>query len=200
MTRPKRPDNDTAMTRQRAILLLRLFMACYKRGVTEAHQANDEGLCREVIEQTSQTCTFGLVSAKVKADPVYWQLRINDIADDAKLYLPWDRYCASMGRYGCNYLSVAMVLCQCFVNLGMEHYLDNPHSCDFALFSAQSRAWWTKDGIKSADSSRIVQTAQNFCYDRIDVDASGGKGALKEFHYKMFLQKLGMAYKVRVDY
>lgn len=195
MTRPKRPEKDTALTRARAQMLLRLFMACYRRGVFEARQVNDEGLCREIIEQTSQTCVFGLVSAKVKPDPIYWQLRINEIAEEARLYQQWDKYCRSMGRYGANYLSVAMVLCQCFVNLGMKHYLESPKACDFTLFKEQGRVWWTVSGIKKAHGSRIVEAAQNMCYDRIDIDAHGGKGALREFHYKMFLQKLGMAYK-----
>lgn len=170
-------------------MLTRLWMCAYRKGVEDAAESCDEGLCLEHIALTrSKPMTFGFLE-RVRRDAFYWQLKLAEIYTSET----WDKYRLAIGRYGSNYLSVALVLAQEFYNLGLTDFFDKTFSKIEDLRTSKSNwAMFTLTGVKDVGRGRIIEIAQGFCYDRMDLDESfnGDAYAISKRHYDMFIKRL----------
>ena len=173
-----------------ARFLKTMFMACYKRGVNDAHRhGEDEGMLREHVDMTHDCRMFGFVG-NATGQWVYWKNRLCDIAEDNDRYRCIHRYFDGMKRFGNNYLSVMMVMAQTFYNRGITDWLDNPEADDLTLFNGACRWWGAK---RDVDTYRIRGYVQDVCSEHIDAIVNGGEDVLKQHHYEIFRQAFSFA-------
>lgn len=179
--------------RKTAQMLCRLFDRMYKLGVNDAANAEDEGLVRMWIEKTTQPGVFGRLDDETSHEAMYWQLTIQKIAFSAGVSKRLMWYASCMGRYGSNYFSTGWVVFQCFYNLGMQDYINDPTARTLEAFNSKLRQRWIKGG-GDWNTPSIVSQAQEFCFKRNHSDQhSSDRKALKPNHYTMFIKAIGLA-------
>lgn len=200
MTKPKNPNKDTLFPRSVALMWVKMFMLCYRRGVNDAAQSADEGLCREYLEQTSQTCVWGeLNDRRLSTDPIDWQVTLNAVGRDARMFQPLQRYFFNMGRYCSNYFSPAMVIALDWYRRGVSDYISSPASCSVTDFNMREKALWGRKGIENVDNGRIVDITQGMIRDRSITDSeSGHKFAIRERHYAEFRRRIANASQTKM--
>jgi hypothetical protein len=183
-------------------MFARLFCLCYKLGVNDAYALNDEGLCRQNIENTKRTGYFGRVGDDIAHDALYWQLRLKDEVYRAGFYYPFDRYLLMMGRFGRNYLSVAIVIAQDFYNKGVADYCDHASSFDIEHFNATSRAFMMPKGnIQSISGNELIERIQLMTFVREHADTNGeAVTPLKPHQYDLFRRCVGIAMRPKGDW
>ncbi|MCM1216529.1 MAG: hypothetical protein NC209_03955 [Alistipes sp.] len=201
MTKPKNPQASTVVDRSVANMLIRLFAVSYKLGVNDAFAASDEGLCRQHVEQTQQPGYFGRVGDDISHDALYWQIKLKEAVYRSGFYEPLCRYLRNMGRYGHNYLSVALPIAQEFYNRGLTDYCKAPGGCEIALFNDANKAWWTAKGPRNVKTEEYVEQVQLMTFQRQHIDEGGDpKKVLKSRHYELFRRCIGMALASRESY
>lgn len=173
--------------RNTAQCLKRIFLLCYKRGVTDAYlNIHDEGMLREHVEQTGDGRKFGL-AGNPTGRWVYWKNRLSDIAEDCNCYKVFNNLVERMRMFGSNYLSVTMIMAQTFYNRGISDYLDNPQADDITLYGDRPKiAWWGEK--KEVDCYHLRAYVQDVCSEHIDAIDNGGEDVLKRNYYDTFMQ------------
>lgn len=175
----------------RVNMLLRLFNACYRAGVEEAYLTGDEGACNEAIIQTSQPNVYGSPMRKIRNGSLHWELLLDELAMEVKALSPWREYSEAMEGLGRNFLSPALPLSQDFYNQGMTDYFQCP-SFVMSEFRAQPRLRVTPKGLKLINYKTLASMCIGFCYERMDrEEGMNVKGALKSFHYGVFIKRFG---------
>lgn len=181
------------ITRAMAQILLRLFDRMYKTGVNDAAAYDDEAATHAWIERTSQPGVFGRLGDNTSDTPLYWLLKLQEAAYEIGLHRKLMDFAHLAGRYGKNYLSVAWVLTQCFYNYGLLAWWEDTQAWDLTVFNARKKVRWTRKD-RNWRPSEMVSQAQKFCFERLRSDLDhGGKFALRERHYKIFIRCLGLA-------
>lgn len=193
---------DLTITRHLMLKVLKMFAVFYNMGVKDAYDIGDDGYCREHIEKTSQPGKFGRVNDTISDSPLYWQLRIMEMARIHLVYNSIYNYFHNMGRFGRNYLSVFLVITQEFYNKGLRDYCDNPY-LDMGVFERKGiYAKIERGNITTWKTRDMVINAQEICFIRCrtDIDAVGNKMALKEYHYSTYIKVLSLATMERLQW
>lgn len=174
------------ITRQAAICLGRIFMACYHKGVADAcRYRHDEGMLREFLgEVRLDGLSFGFIDSNSRKW-VYWKNRLSDIAAADKRYRTFNVYLERMREYRANYMSVALVMAQAFYNRGITDFLDRPQAQEVAAFMEKNQ-WW--NDRKTVDGFRLRAYVQDVCSEIIDSIEGESENALKQCHYEVFMQ------------
>lgn len=152
--------------RAMAMQMVKMFDTLYRLGVTDAHNAADEGLCRSVIEQTAEPGVYRLLTDDYTITPMEWQLRLQMIAGRISLRSPMFKLFGRMGNYLSNYIGCFLPLAQCFYNNGISDYLAYPHQLDLSLFNTKTRVWLTAKGLRAKSNADYQEAIQQFCFDR----------------------------------
>lgn len=183
----RRPDYFTATV---AKMWCRLFMACYRLGVHDAAECDDEGLCREYMEYTSEPCRWAFMDKRKSDNAIDIQLWLTSMGRDCRIYKPLMEYFRRMGRYGGNFMSVALTVCQGFYNRGMSDYLEFPDRGLLPRFDCKnnkSAYLWGCRGLRKCDTDMIVDIAQEIVGERQDIDCgSESRKAMRPVQYDMF--------------
>lgn len=182
--------------------MISLLDWCYRLGVTAAHDLDDEGLCKEFLEQTEKPGVYGFLSES----PIYitwqeWTLRLMAQARSTSWNGSMKQYFERMGYFGANYLSAFVPLSQVFYNKGVKDYLAAPNASDMALFNAKNRVWWTAGGLRKIGNEEWVSELQMYSFDleRRDKEVwdketayEAKKSALTARQYDMFRKCVGI--------
>lgn len=200
MTMPKNPDKDTIFPTSVALMWAKMFCGLYKRGVRSARLADDEGLCRQYLDDTAHTGVWGEIGdRRLSNNVIDWLVTLTAVARDLKCYAKMQRYFVNMGRYGSNYFSAALNVALDWERLGVEEYLRYGSRCDLNVFDGLQRPRLTEKGIIRLDNGRIQDITQQLIRDRITTDnESGDKLALQERHYNTFRIRISQLSSSRV--
>lgn len=184
-----------------AMMLLRLFDACYQMGLTDAAICRDEGLCRAHVEITAEPGVFGRVNDDTSTDWLYWQITLERVIYGKGFSEAFLRYARNVGRYGRNYLSVAYVCALDWYRLGLTDYCAT-HNADLTSLNGRPKMRLRKDGtLHEMGNKAMVSETQLMCFKRskTDREAVNNKYSLKEFHYAAFTRAIGLASVSRWD-
>lgn len=199
------------ITRSVALNIISLVDYCYRKGVEDARRINDEGLAREFLDKVSQTGVYGFLNENgVTMGWKEWTLRLMAQARMTSWNGPMTRYFSLVGsNVNQNYLGSFIPISEAFYAMGVRHYIDNPHGCEYQLFQAKTRVFWTEKGLQNVNNRRYIDEIQLCAYDlqrRDDeVWANNTKyearkmGAMKHDHYKWFIRAMGLA-TMKKDY
>lgn len=191
------------VTRDTILRMIGLLDWCYRLGVRQARELNDEGAAREFLDTHNEVGVYGFLSDGLNVGVLEWQLRLQKEARLTSMFGSMYQYFLRMGRYGQNYLSCFLPIAQMWHNLGVQDFLDNPQSCDYAVFDGKTRVRWTKRGLINLKAREYVEMIQLQCFDlqrkhaeylaeHAD-DYKAWKTALPERHWQWYIRAVGLA-------
>lgn len=204
MTPKRNSQRQLGIDRAVARMLMKLFYSCYKLGVCDAHECQDEGLCRAHVEKTRMPGVFGTIDTvyEVNSD-LFWQLKLCELAAIGGFSDAFDRFRRNAGKIYRNYYSVAYEVLQDAYCLGLTDYCDAPSSADISEFNhseKHDRIRWTRQGLKTWKMDKWVNEAQKFALQRQYISAqSDAKVKAKDMHYTAFIRGIKNASAVSFD-
>lgn len=191
------------VTRDTILRMIGLLDWCYRLGVRQARELNDEGAAREFLDTHNEVGVYGFLSDGLNVGVLEWQLRLQKEARLTSMFGSMYQYFLRMGRFGANYLSCFLPIAQMWHNLGVQDFIDNQHACDWAVFDGKTRVRWTKKGLLNIKPKEYVETIQLQCFDlqrrhieylkQHSDDYKARKIVLSEKQWSWFIRSLGLA-------
>jgi hypothetical protein len=178
MSRVFPEDNNQLVTFQTAPALIEMFDACYKNGVIQARQLDDEGEAQDFIDQYSEGEEFAILCdvdmfGRVKPGPfelklVQWRRKLMYWTQTASKRLLVIEFLNSVPKLG-NFAGVAYIVAKKFYLQGIYHYINNPTN-DLEVF-VNTRNAVLQRHAKAARTRKVrttndwIQEIQMFCAD-----------------------------------
>lgn len=173
-------------------------------GLTDAKDKDDEGLIRELLEQTAQAGVFRFLTDDYTITWQEFALRLMAKARSTAWNGVMNQYFARANRYGANYLSVFYNVAQSFYNLALNDYLEAHGNVDMVMLSSKRRVRLTPKGtLRNVSTQEYVDTIQLSTFDMERRDRAALESAESEYkarkivlnpkHYAMFRQAVGVA-------
>lgn len=164
------------INRQTAKMLLKLFETCFKQGVIDACEQDDDYWCREFIEARRTQGDFSLLDVRDSYDWKEWRMIIGR----------WCRYTHNLKLctlyldkvYTKNFYWSVFPIAMDFYMLGIEEYLEYPNPINLELFKTKSGQHWKPMKTKimqHMDRDEKVGYVQQFAFERerMDPEANG---------------------------
>lgn len=203
MTPKRNSQRQLGLDRSVSRMIMKLFYSCYKLGVCDAHEAQDEGLCRAHVEKTRVPGVFGTIQDEYASNDLFWQLKLCELAAIGGFSDAFDRFRRNAGKLYRNYFSTVYEIAADFYNLGLTDYCDAPSAADISAFNhseKHDRIRWTCDGLKVWKMDKWVNEAQRFALQRQYISAqSEAKVKAKDMHYTAFIRGIKNASAVSFD-
>ena len=153
-----------------AQVLMDLFDACYKLGVKDAIEVDNEMRCVEFCEEMYSAETFGRIIHNYKCDWREWKFRLCQMMCDMDKYrVQGLKFFESICSYS-NYLACALPISMDFYMLGIKDYCKNPNPSELIRFEHTPYTFWGYKGNRKLKRDDFVTVLTGFCYDRIRVD------------------------------
>lgn len=202
-------DSRPVVTRDTILRMIGLLDWCYRLGVRQARELNDEGEAREFIDSHNEPGVYGFLSDGLNVGALEWQLRLQKEARLTSMFGSMYQYFKRMKLFGKNYLSCFLPVAQMWHNLGVQDYIDNPYSCDMAVFDGKTRVRWSKKGLLNIKAREYVEMIQLQCFDLQRKHAAYTTEhaddykvrdvALPERHWQLFIRAVGLALAAKKD-
>lgn len=184
--------------------MLSLLDWIYQMGLTDAKDKDDEGLIRELLEQTSQAGVFRFLTDDYTITWQEFALRLMAKARSTAWNGVMNQYFARANKFGANYLSVFYNVAQSFYNLALNDYLEAHGNVDMVMLSSKRRVRLTPKGaLRNVSTQEYVDTIQLCTFDMERRDRAALESAESEYkakkivlnpkHYAMFRQAVGLA-------
>ena len=158
--------------KQMGLTLVKAFDRLYHLGVRHAAELDDEGLCRERVDATSnEPGVYGYLTDRRLLNARRWLLRVCEVVGRVSYGSSLYRIITRMGNVTSNYIGCFLPIAQDFYNKGVMDYLQYGHTADLALFEGKSRMWFTDKGLKYQTAWDYKAQIQTFCGDRQDMEA-----------------------------
>lgn len=197
------------VTRDTILRTISLLDWCYRLGVRQAYEENDEGAAREFLITHSEVGVYGFLEDGLNVSALEWQLRMQQQARLDSLFGSMYRYFGRMKRYGTNYLSCLLPIAQMWHNRGVSDFTESPYACSLTEFDNKTRVWWTKKGLRNINVREYVETIQLQCFElqrkhkaylveHAD-DYKAVKVALPERHWQHYIRAVGLALRTNKD-
>lgn len=129
--------------------VIRILDWCYRMGVRDARNAQDEGLCYEFLDKTSKAGVYGFLTDDFTIDWIEWSSRLRLQAMRISLNNPMNEYFRLMGNFNVTYLCCLLPLTQHFYGLGVADFCNAPNGCEMAIFEDKTRVFWTEKGCRA---------------------------------------------------
>lgn len=191
----ERKFSARAIDRPTALVLSRVIMECYRRGINDAFEnIDDEGLILGHIEETKGCKRFGFIG-ETASSYLWWRNRLLDIGEKMGRYKTVDEYLSKRvgGKLGTNFFSVFIVLTVEFYNRGLLDYLNNPNG-SLAKFNESSWwQWWGERSSKKFDIRRFRSRVQDICIRRSEKILQGGEDPISPNQYELFMTAFSLS-------
>lgn len=157
--------------KQMGLTMVKAFDRLYHLGVRHAAELDDEGLCRERFDATTnEPGVYGYLTDRRLLNPRRWLLRICDVVGRVAYGNPLYRIVTRMGNVTSTYIGCFLPIAQDFYNKGVMDYLRYGHLSDLTLFDSKSRMWFTDKGLKYQTAWDYKAKIQTFCGNRQEME------------------------------
>ena len=159
------------LNRQSAPQVIRLLDYCFKKGVIDAYEANDDYAVKEWLDARKADGGYGLLSEPgTPFDWRRWRFTL----------FRWCRLC-SLARAGEGYIDMirnrhqflfaVIPLSMRFYLLGIEEWLAYPNSLNMAIFKQTSRIHWKPmaSHLRKMKTDDYISYVQEFIYERVSM-------------------------------
>lgn len=154
-------------THARTLQIAHLFDYCFKRGVIEAYDAEDDAAVMEWYEERKKDGGYGLISDMgLEYDWRRWRFTLLRWCRIAGIRTLGEDFIDGLKRDG-NILSAVFPFCMRFYLLGVKEWLDYPNQINIEYFRHNPRIHWTDNGEKFYNNDYIVYLHE-FTYEAID--------------------------------
>lgn len=120
--------------------IIRLYDACFKRGVIDACEANDDYAVREFISKHKFKWTFGTIKEPDGVDWRSFRFILYRIARETGLMGLSENYIAMIRKT--NYLWCLLPYCMWFYLMGAQEWLAYPSVPQIEIFKSHKRVHW----------------------------------------------------------
>lgn len=164
------------INRQTSRMILKLFDTCFKKGVQDAYEADNEHWCQEFIEARHTRGDFGLLDVTDSYTWGEWRM----------ILARWCRYTKNMKLcpkfldriYTTNFYWAIFPIAMDFYILGIKEWLEYPNPLKLEIFKYESSVHWKpmpRKGLQKMSTDDKVSYVQEFAYERerTDPDAHG---------------------------
>lgn len=164
------------INRQTCKMMMKLFDVCFKKGVQDAFEADNEQWCQEFIEERREKLDFSLLDVRDSYDWKEWRIII----------ARWCRYTHNLKLcpeyldrvYAENFYWSIFPIAMDFYILGVKEWLEYPNPHNLELFKFTHNEHWKpmpRKNLQKMDTNDKVGYVQEFAYDRerLDPNANG---------------------------
>lgn len=150
--------------------LMALFDACYKMGVEDAIEINDDIQCTEFCDKMYGAEKFGRITLDYEYDWREWKFRLCQMVCTLdKSRTQCLRFFETLTTYN-NYLACALPIAMDFYLMGIRDYAKHPFHEGWVKFENTPYTLWNYNGSRALKIQDFVRILTNFCYDRIRLD------------------------------
>ncbi len=170
------------LNRTTAPQAIRLFDYCFKQGVLDACNLEDDYAAREFLDSRLEDGGYGLLSEPSDGfDWRRWQHTLYRFCRFGRLGSIAESYIDKVHRYKNTSLFAILPIAMRFYLMGVQEWLDYPNATNTALFKQNKKVHWKPmprhlRDIRTAD---FISTIQEFVYERqakaFENDLSPGK-------------------------
>lgn len=148
--------------------LMRLMYQCYRKGVLDACEMNDDFFCQEFVDRHTENGTYGVLYLEGDMSRNEWIFTLYMLCREKRMFPLYKNYLeevrSSQGMYG-----VTFPILMDFYLLGVKAWLEYPNPIRRGPFMHEKRTKWmpTRDGRPiSFTWIMLVDYTQRFCFDR----------------------------------
>lgn len=158
------------VNRSSAPLVLRLFDYCFKQGVQDAADTEDDYAVKDWLEQRKQNGDYGLLS---EPDTPYdwkrWRFTLYRWCRTIRLNTLGEGYIDHIRGFQKNFSFAVLPISMRFYMMGVEEWLDYPNALNLALFWQAPKTHWkpVPPHLKKMKNSDLIYCIQDFVYERI---------------------------------
>lgn len=162
------------INRQTAKMILKLLDYCFKKGVEDAFDADNEHWCNEFIERRYAKRDFSLLDVTDSYDWKEWRMILGR----------WCRYNRNLKLcpdyldrvYSQNFYWSIFPIAMDFYILGIQEWLEYPNPYKLELFKVTSNIHWKpmpRKTLEKMSTDDKVSYIQQFAYERERIDPEG---------------------------
>lgn len=188
------------LNRTTAPQVIRLFDSCFKRGVIDSCNMEDDMLVKEFLDKHKSDGSYGLVYDDYNFDFHRWRFHLERWCREDRLGSIGDMYLNSMyvRQKRNTFLFAVLPLTMRFYLMGVEEWLSYPNPLNMAIFQHMKKIHWkpVPKHLKNISTADWLSYMQEFIYERQKMRL---KGDLTEFMYDSFsvaMFKLTRKYEV----
>lgn len=175
--------------------ILWLFDDCYKWGVQDAAEVENQALCEEYINKYRAPGVFGRVTYGYTVDWREWTLTLSHQSRLRSYSGAMSKYFNMMGRFGANYLSTMIVAAQEIYIQGLIDYNKKPNKTKISVFMDRPKVVWGHT-LQPWHPRIMIEDVQMMLYKRLHLEEEFGyKPQLKRKQYLNFISSLSISYE-----
>ena len=160
---------DLVLNRTTAPMVLRLFDLCFKRGVLDACDQDDDYASREFLEKHKSDGGYGLVYDDEDFDWKRWRFTISRMCRENRLTRLEEEYLSSsaLRHRATTFLYAILPITMRFYLMGVEEWLDYPNEAHKAFFVEPNVHWKpVPSHLRKINKNDFIYYMQEFVYER----------------------------------
>jgi len=195
--------SKSPLNRSTAPLVIRLFDYCFKQGVQDARDLENDFEAQEWVQTCLQNGTYGVLPEKdLPFDWRRWRFTLYRWCRIAHLPSLADVYLNRMERYKNTFAFAILPIAMRFYLMGVQEWLEYPNPNNMAYFLQNSKIHWkpTLQHLKKMRISDFISYVQEFAYERMDGKVEGDLSADKYDDFSRAIWRCTQKYDTIGDY
>lgn len=178
--------NASPINRTSAPNIIRLLDYCFKKGVQEASEFEDDYTAKEWLEEKLSTGGYGLLSEdSVDFDWKRWRFTLYRWCRDRRLNSLAENYIDKIRTYQATFAFAILPITMRFYLMGVQEWLEYPNGLNMALFKQNQKIHWKPmpKHLVKLTTNDYISLIQEFVYERIGM---GFEGDMIQSRYDSF--------------
>lgn len=147
-----------------------LFDQCYKMGIEDAIDINDDIACNDFVARMYAPMKFGRIVHSYEVDWREWKFMLTQLVHrNVRFRQMGIKYFDGIVSYG-NYLTCALPIAMDFYLQGIKDYVKFPRKGNFIRFRDKCFMRWG-DKLRKATMDDFVRDVTQFCYERTHLES-----------------------------
>lgn len=153
------------LNRTSAPIILRFFDLCFKQGVIDAKEFNDDASAKEFLDSHKESWDFGLLGVDDFDGWQEWRFVLYRWGRQHRMTKFSENYIYRITKK--NYLWYFLPFCMRFYLMGIEEWLKYPNPVRIELFKKESKVHWmpVQSNLRKMTTNDFISYMQEFVYD-----------------------------------
>lgn len=180
------------INRRTARQTFRFFDACYRQGVLDAYNIDDEEKCKDFVNRMKSPKKFSLLYVDYDMTWQEWRAILFRWCITERLIIFADEVLNRIKTYS-GYLSVFLPIAMDFYCKGILDFVAYPNPTKIVKFKSTKRIYWKT--FTKISAMEFVSDVQLFSFERIRIDATDEDNGLNKTNYESFCHVVWAASK-----
>jgi len=150
---------------------IRLFDYCFKQGVIDACELEDDYSAKEFLTHMLETGGYGVLNEPTDGfDWKRWQFTLYRYCRYGRLGSISDTYIDKIHRFRNTFVFAILPIAMRFYLMGIEEWLEYPNPNNIALFKQRKKIHWKPmpQHLVTITTPDFISLVQQFVYERVD--------------------------------